>query len=99
MSTLKELMATQSPAAQARIKERTAELLLETHLYELREALGVSQTELARSLGIAQPSVAGIEQRGNELKISTLKRYVEALGGHLRLDVELPGGKHIGFNV
>nr|MCD4638436.1 transcriptional regulator [Proteus mirabilis] len=34
-----------------------------------------------------------------ELKISTLKRYVEAMGGTLRLDVELPGGKHVGFTV
>ena len=65
----------------------------------LREALSVSQTEMARQMGIAQPSVAAIEQRGNEMKISTLKRYVEALGGTVRLDVELPDGQRFGFTL
>ena len=32
-------------------------------------------------------------------KLSTMKRYVEAMGGKLRVDVELPTGRHIGFNV
>ncbi|HFX6219073.1 TPA: transcriptional regulator, partial [Acinetobacter baumannii] len=27
------------------------------------------------------------------------KKYVEAMGGKLRIDVELPTGKHIGFNL
>lgn len=99
MKTLEKLLAQQTPDAQARINEKTAALLLETHLYELREALHISQTEMARQLGIAQPSVAAIEQRGNEMKISTLKRYVEALGGTLRFDVQLPDGKNFGFIV
>ncbi len=59
----------------------------------------MSQTEMARQMGIAQPSVAAIEQRGNEMKISTLKRYVEALGGTVRLDVELPDGQRFGFTL
>ncbi|MFH4312633.1 transcriptional regulator, partial [Acinetobacter baumannii] len=29
----------------------------------------------------------------------TMKKYVEAMGGKLRIDVELPTGKHIGFNL
>lgn len=87
------------PRRPARIEEKTAQLLLETHLYALREALSVSQTEMARQMGIAQPSVAAIEQRGNEMKISTLKRYVEALGGTVRLDVELPDGQRFGFTL
>jgi hypothetical protein len=36
---------------------------------------------------------------GRDLKLSTLKRYVEAAGGKLRLDVELPDGSHYGFVV
>ncbi len=48
---------------------------------------------------IKQPSLSAIENRGNDLKISTIKKYVEAMGGKLRIDVELPTGKHIGFNV
>ncbi|XHX45974.1 putative HTH domain-containing transcriptional regulator [Lonepinella koalarum] len=56
----------------------------------------LSQKELANSLGISQPAIAQIEQRGNELKLSTLKRYVETLGGKLSLTVEMPtGNTHI----
>jgi hypothetical protein len=68
------------------------ELLLENQLYLIRE-------ELAETLGIKLPSLSAIENRGNDLKISTMKKYVEAMGGKLRIDVELPTGKHIGFNV
>ncbi|CAI2453190.1 Antitoxin HigA [Serratia ficaria] len=99
MSTLKELLASRSPESRQRIQEMAEEMLFATRLYKLREALNISQRELAGNLGISQPSVAAIEQRGNELKISTLKRYVEAMGGTLRLDVELPDGKHLGFRV
>ncbi|MFP6821898.1 helix-turn-helix domain-containing protein, partial [Acinetobacter sp.] len=55
--------------------------------------------ELAEILGIKQPSLSAIENRGHDLKISTIKKYVEAMGGKLRIDVELPTGKHIEFNV
>nr|MCD4461182.1 XRE family transcriptional regulator [Escherichia coli] len=49
--------------------------------------------------GISQPAVTQLEQRGNDLKLATLKRYVEAMGGKLSLDVELPTGKRIAFNI
>ncbi|PQV77257.1 XRE family transcriptional regulator, partial [Cronobacter sakazakii] len=78
------------PEALARIEEKTAQLLLETHLYALRDALSVSHTEMARQMGIAQPSVAAIGQRGNEMTFSTLTRYVDALGGTARLAVDVP---------
>ncbi|BBL30164.1 hypothetical protein PAFU01_16120 [Pantoea ananatis] len=52
---------------------------------------------MAQALGIKQPTVAGMEKPGRDLKLSTLKRYVEATGGKLRLDVELPDGSHYGF--
>ncbi|WP_422398953.1 hypothetical protein [Xenorhabdus griffiniae] len=65
MATLKELMDKRTPESRDRIKEKAAELLLETQLYQI-----------PKNLGIAQSSVAAIEQRGNELKISTLKKYI-----------------------
>ncbi|CAI2525461.1 helix-turn-helix transcriptional regulator [Serratia liquefaciens] len=99
MGTLKEMLASLTPDSRQRIEEMAEEMLLETRLYEVREALDISQQTLANNLGISQPSVAAIEQRGNELKISTLKRYVEAMGGTLRLDIELPDGTHVGFRV
>ena len=97
--TLDELLASRSPESQARIQEIADELLLANQLYRIREELEISQKQLAEALGIKQPSLSAIENRGNDLKISTMKKYVEAMGGKLRIDVELPTGKHIGFNV
>ena len=98
--TLQELLANRSPESQTRIQQQMAdELLLEIQLHLIREELEISQKELAATLGIKQPSLSAIENRGNDLKISTMKKYVEAMGGKLRIDVELPTGKYIGFNV
>ena len=97
--TLDELVVSLSPESHARIQEMADELLLANQLYLIREELEISQKQLAEALGIKQPSLSAIENRGNDLKISTMKKYVEAMGGKLRIDVELPTGKHIGFNV
>ncbi|NEF70967.1 transcriptional regulator, partial [Staphylococcus aureus] len=50
-------------------------------------------------LGVRQPTVSEMEKPGRDLKLSSIKRYVEASGGKLRLDVELPDGTHYGFAV
>ncbi|ABE76295.1 MULTISPECIES: helix-turn-helix domain-containing protein [Psychrobacter] len=97
--TLQEMLAERSLDSQARIKQLAEQLLLENQLSRIREELEISQKELAQTMGIKQPSLSAIENRGNDLKISTMKKYVEAMGGKLRIDVELPTGKHIGFNV
>ena len=97
--TLQELLAGRSPESQDRIQKMADELRLQTQLYLIREELEISQKELAEILGIKQPSLSAIENRGHDLKISTIKKYVEAMGGKLRIDVELPTGKHIEFNV
>ena len=97
--TLNEMLASRSVDSQQRIQEMANELLLEVRLQALREELEVSQVELASVLGISQPAVVAMEQRGNDIKLSTMKRYVEAMGGKLRVDVELPTGRHVGFYV
>ncbi len=97
--TLQEMLAERSLDSRARIKQLAEQLLLENQLFRIREELEISQKELAQTMGIKQPSLSAIENRGNDLKISTMKKYVEAMGGKLRIDVELPTGKHIGFNV
>lgn len=45
----------------------------------------MTQTELARVIGISQPTLAKMESPGNDLRISTLKRYVTALGGEVSM--------------
>ncbi|MEJ6124011.1 helix-turn-helix transcriptional regulator [Vibrio sp. 2-Bac 85] len=96
---LNDMMAARTQESQVRITEMANEMLLEVKLQSLREELEFTQSELAKTMGISQPSVVAIEQRGNDVKLSTIKRYVEAMGGRMSIDIELPTGKHVGFNV
>ncbi|EFF6995343.1 helix-turn-helix transcriptional regulator, partial [Escherichia coli] len=81
MRTLDEVIASRSPESQARIKEMADEMILEVGLQMMREELQLSQKQVAEAMGISQPAVTKLEQRGNDLKLATLKRYVEAMGG------------------
>ena len=49
---------------------------------------------MAQAPGIRQPTVAGMEKPGHDVKLSTLRRYVDTIGGKLNIDVELPNGTH-----
>jgi len=98
MATLKELMAQQSEESQERIAAKVEELRIIVALNQLREELNISQTELAAAMGVKQPTVAKIEQPANDPRLSTLKRYVTALGGEVSIDVILPTGKRVAFH-
>lgn len=95
--TLEQLLADEKPEVVEQAEVISAEMLLNIHLAELREKVQKTQVEMAAALGIKQPTVAGMEKPGRDLKLSTLKRYIEAAGGKLRLDVELPDGSHFAF--
>ncbi|KNC92458.1 helix-turn-helix domain-containing protein [Trabulsiella odontotermitis] len=95
--TLEQMLADAKPEVVAQAQALADEILLNIHLAELREKVQKTQVEMARTLGIKQPTIAGMEKPGRDLKLSTLKRYVEAAGGKLRFDVELPDGSHYGF--
>lgn len=58
-------------------------------LAELRAEHGVSREDLARAWETSQPNVSKIEHQ-DDLLISTLRRYVEALGGRLELQAAFP---------
>ena len=97
--TLDQILASEKPEVVAKAKKAATEMLLNIHLAELRERMNLTQGEIATSLGIKQPTVSDMEKPGRDLKLSSLKRYVEASGGKLRLDVELPDGTHYGFSL
>lgn len=92
MPKLEELIAQRSPESQKRIKAKVADKIIEVQLRNLREELELSQVQLAEKMGVSQPAIAAIEARGDDIKLSSLKKYVEALGGKLSLNVELPTG-------
>ncbi|MFI8315830.1 helix-turn-helix domain-containing protein [Kosakonia cowanii] len=99
MATLDELLAKRSPESLARIEDRVDELRRNIVLSQLREELNISQTELASLMGVKQSTLAKIEQPGNDPRLSTLKRYVTALGGELTIDITLPTGKRVAFQI
>lgn len=99
MATLEQLLNKLPPERQARIQQMADEMILDYKLQQIREELELSQQQLADAMGIKQPTLSEIENRGIDIKLSTLKRYVETMGGKLRIDVELPTGKHIGFKI
>lgn len=83
-------MASFSPARRQKIEARAAELIAEEmSLRELRRAHAMTQRKMADSLGIGQEGVSRLEQRTDVL-LSTLRSYVEALGGRLRVVAEFP---------
>jgi len=97
--TLQELMANEKPEVVAKAKELATEMLLNIHLAELRHKSELTQKDVAAAMGVRQPTIAGMEQVGQDIKLSSLKKYIEATGGKLRLDVEMSDGSHFGFFV
>lgn len=95
---LQELLDKIHPDVIRAATDRAETEIVNLKLAMLREELRLSQTEMAERLGISQPSVANLEKRGAEIKLSSLKRYVEAMGGQLVVDIQLPDGRHIGMN-
>ena len=78
-STLKSKM---SLIAQKAVEEKTSELLKEVLLHEIREQLHITQEDMATKLNTKQANVSRTERR-RDMKLSTLKRYIEAMGGEL----------------
>ena len=80
-----------SQARRARIETRKTELREEMALHELRKAIGTSQEELARCLGVNQPAIARMERRV-DIRIQSLRRMIEAMGGTLEINARFHDG-------
>jgi DNA-binding transcriptional regulator YiaG len=90
MKNLDRIRKQLSPARRRKIAARAATLIAEEKsLQELRQAQKLTQKRMAQVLGIGQDSVSRLEQR-SDLLISTLRGYVEALGGRLSLVAKFP---------
>jgi transcriptional regulator with XRE-family HTH domain len=81
-----------TPENRARAHAATLELLDQMPLQELRRAHSMSQQTLAEAMDVPQSAISKIEQR-TDAYISTLRRYLEAMGGTLRIVAEFPDGK------
>lgn len=65
--------------------------LHELQLAALRRSRAISQQAVAEALEVSQPNVSRIEQE-EDLRLSTLARYIAALGGDLELRAVFPDG-------
>lgn len=87
--TFNTLRARMSPEAQARAAARAEAMLVEMQLQELRKARHVTQVEVARAMSVEQAAVSKLERR-EDMYVSTLREYVKALGGELKLVASFP---------
>jgi transcriptional regulator with XRE-family HTH domain len=94
MTTLEERMTQLSPERRAKIEARTDELHQEyLALRALRKKLNLTQGEMAKRLGMKQPSISKLENGDRRLTLEVLSDVITALGGEWEINVKLPGTK------
>src|SRR4051794_6131990 len=85
-----DYMAKLPKRRQQAINKRAAELIAEeATLRQLREARERSQVEMAKKLQINQAAVSKLERR-TDMYLSTLRGYIEAMGGKLEIIARFP---------
>ena len=78
------------PGAPERVAKARDEALAELGLQELRATQELSQVELAGRLQVTQPAISKLEH-AEDVRLSTLRQYVEALGGELEVRARFGG--------
>jgi transcriptional regulator with XRE-family HTH domain len=73
------------PSRRAKVDEHKTAML-----GELRRKLDLTQAVVADRLDVTQENVSQIERGEADVRLSTLSRYVEALGGHLEISAAFP---------
>ncbi|WP_224797913.1 MULTISPECIES: helix-turn-helix domain-containing protein [Idiomarina] len=97
--TLEQILETENEDIVVNAEAKAEAMLLDIHLAEVRMLMKKTQNDMAKALGVKQPTIAKMEKSGRDVKLSSLKRYIEAGGGKVRLDIELPDGQHHGFEI
>ena len=88
--TLEQMLKEVGPKRRKKIARRAVQLAAEEmSLRELRRAHKLTQERIGETLGIGQDQVSRLEQR-SDLLISTLRSYVEAMGGRLTIIAKFP---------
>ena len=90
--TSAEDLRRQRPPNRKRVESIKRNIELDIALSELRERRGITQEQVASHLETSRPNVSRIE-REDDVRMTTLQRYVVALGGELELVVRFPDGE------
>ena len=88
---IKDLQAKMSPESRARSEATADRLILEMALDELRAARALTQEYLSTLLGVQQAAVSKLERRA-DMYVSTLRHFIEAMGGQLEIRAVFPEG-------
>ncbi|BBP61522.1 helix-turn-helix transcriptional regulator [Pseudomonas sp. St316] len=89
--TLDQVMKALPAARRKKVEQRGAQLIAEQMtLQQLRKELNLTQETMAGLLHMKQGNVSKVEKR-TDMLLSTLRDYVEAMGGTLELVARLPG--------
>lgn len=89
MKTLDAYIKKLPAAERSAIAEGARQKIAAIRLQEAREAAGLTQEEVAQRMGVTQASLSRMEHRP-DVKLSNIRKYVEALGGTLEVSVVLP---------
>ena len=93
--TLAQVMKGLPNSRRKRIERRSTELIQgQLTLQQLRRELNLTQDHMADLLDVKQGHISKIEKR-SDMRISTLRDYIEALGGELELVARIPGRKPV----
>jgi transcriptional regulator with XRE-family HTH domain len=86
-----------SPERRARIEAKKEQMRSEMRLYDLRRARELSQETIAATMGVPQSAISKIERR-TDAYVSTVRRYLQAMGGELHIVAVFPDGAEIEIN-
>jgi len=87
----RKLIENLPPERRERIRIKTGVLKNEMALHELRQALQLTQEELANSLNMKQTAISKFEHQ-SDIFISTLRKILFAMGADLRIVAHFPDG-------
>jgi predicted XRE-type DNA-binding protein len=91
-SKWKDMSRTLSPEKEAGIKRKVEAEIGRLPLAAVRKARMMAQERIAELLRVNQGAVSKLEKR-SDMCLSTLRRYVEAMSGHLALRAVFPDGE------
>jgi len=86
-----ELEAKMGPERVAASRARAKKIIEEMPLTQLRNAREMTQTRLAEVLSVDQGRISKLEKR-TDMYLSTLRSYIEAMGGSLEIRAVFPDG-------
>jgi transcriptional regulator with XRE-family HTH domain len=88
----RDIRGTFSPQEEAEIKQWVEAEMAKMPIAEIRQARQMTQVRLAEVLGVNQGAISKLERR-SDMYLSTLRSYIEAMGGQLEIRAVFPDGE------